>query len=108
MGVHAAQCRRPTQASRGFRGQSWSWPVGQCGSAARVRALPGARTHVLALWPPHSPAHWPASGGGAGAAEAGGGGEANGPLGCWQFQGKGQDSLASERKRGREQCKDES
>lgn len=82
---------------------------GQCGSVARARSLPGARTRVLALWPPHSPTCWPASGGGAGAAEDRGRGEASGPpWGAGSSRAKGKTALARERKQGREQYKDDS
>lgn len=105
MGVNAAQCRSPTQVSRGFRGQRWSWPVWLCGqgksSAWGQDTCPGS---VASPQPSSLASFWERSGG----CRAGGGGEASGPLGCWQFQGKGQDSLARERKQGREQCKDES
>lgn len=82
---------------------------GQCVSVAGVSVLPGARTRVLALWPPNGPAHWPASQGGAGAAC--GWGKRQGqqpPWGAGSSRAKGSTALAKVGKQGREQHKVES
>lgn len=96
----------PSTCSGNFRQQSWAWPVWLCGqgsaSAWGQDTCPGSvaspRSSLLASLPGEEQ----------GPQRLGGGGEATGPLGCWQFQDKGQDALARARKQGREQREDES
>lgn len=89
------QWRSFAQVSRGFKGRGWP---GQYGSGARERALPRARTRVLAVASPQPSVL--ADREEQGLQRRGEETRSAAPLGCWQFQGKGQDGFGQREEAG--------